>query len=551
LYRRSDDRQENSILRQRQGLEPYARRRGYDTVAEYVFDGIPGDEINRHPDWLRLLQDAEAGKWSILLVDEPSRLSREDPDYFVRDVKIPLKEAGVQVDSASKGLLDWETLSGDIMTLIHSHESREEVRKMSRRVLAGMARKAKDGAFFGWRCPYGLRIERIIDPSSGKVIDRKCVFGPEEEVRTIRFIFDAVANRGWSLRRIRRELEARGVKPPLSASKKSGKPGTGYWSRNTLARILRNRKYVGDLPWNETHQGKYSQWKDGAVQQDGTSKRRRGPSAAEDWIVVPDLIPPLIDRDTFTRAGAVLVASQKRTSPSREQNYLFTRTLVCGDCGAFLRGEIYRGQKVYLCSAYKEHGVKACYRNKVEEKSLLESIVAVLLNDVLNPTRLDAIEEEMKRLLEAERDTGGVERLRQQIGALERDIAQGNDRLVRLPEDRIPGIVAKLRSWEKERDELQIRLAEMESGTSRSQAILDEARRQLWRLRESLEGNDEEVQATVIREVVARIEVRFAHEKTPGRYSKKGKGGKLLTRPTGAVLYVRPGLGLSCLSTSL
>jgi DNA invertase Pin-like site-specific DNA recombinase len=286
-------------------------------VAEYVFDGIPGDEINRHPDWLRLLEDAQAGAWSILLVDEPSRLSREDPDYFVRDVKIPLKEAGVQVDSVSKGILDWETLSGDIMTLIHTHESREEVLKMSRRVLAGMARKAKDGAFFGWRCPYGLRIERIIDSTSGKVVDRKCVFGPEEEVRTIRFIFDAVANRGWSLRRICHELQARGVKPPVANGKKP--PADGHWSRNSLRRILRNRKYVGDLPWNVVAQGKYHQWKDGAVQPNGTGKRLAVKNAEDDWICVPDLIPPLVDRDTFTRTGAVLAASQKRTSPSQDQ----------------------------------------------------------------------------------------------------------------------------------------------------------------------------------------------------------------------------------------
>jgi hypothetical protein len=37
LYRNSDDKQENSVERQRQGVEPYARKKGYETVAEYVF----------------------------------------------------------------------------------------------------------------------------------------------------------------------------------------------------------------------------------------------------------------------------------------------------------------------------------------------------------------------------------------------------------------------------------------------------------------------------------------------------------------------------------
>jgi chromosome segregation ATPase len=194
--------------------------------------------------------------------------------------------------------------------------------------------------------------------------------------------------------------------------------------------------------------------------------------------------------------------------------------------------------------------VKKCHRNMVAEKPLLQSIIAVLIDEVLNPARLNAIEAEMKRQLEAERNAGGVERLRKQIDALEHDIDQGNARLVKLPEDMMAGVVAKIREWKQERDELVGRLGELEGAAGESKAILDEARRQLWRLRESLEGDDEEAQATVIREVVSRIEVKFVHEKTHGKTSRNGKGGKLLSRPAGAILYVRPGLGLSCLSHS-
>jgi hypothetical protein len=61
LYRNSDDRQENSVQRQRQGVEPYARHKGYEVIAEYVFDGIPGDEIGSHPDWHRLMKDGGSG----------------------------------------------------------------------------------------------------------------------------------------------------------------------------------------------------------------------------------------------------------------------------------------------------------------------------------------------------------------------------------------------------------------------------------------------------------------------------------------------------------
>jgi DNA invertase Pin-like site-specific DNA recombinase len=542
LYRNSDDKQENSVDRQRDGVVPYAHRKGYKIVTEYIFDGVPGDEIKRHPDWKRLLKDA-GGKWSVLLMDEPSRLSREDPDEFVAEVKLPLKRAGVRADSVTKGLLDWDTIGGHILTLVDTYKAHEEVRDLSRRTLGGVARRAKDGLWFGWRCPYGLRIERVIDSSTGEVTYRKCVFGPEEEVRAVRFIFDAIANRRWSLRRVCRELDARGIKPPISNGRK--RRGDERWSTRTIRGFLRNRKYIGDMPWNATHCGKYSRWQNGAVEQSQGTNRKIHRHGEDDWIVVPDLIPPLVDRDTFIRAQVALAENQKRTSPDGGRNYLLTRALVCGDCGAFMTG-IADGRdrhKAYICSKYKEYGTDACYRNTIQEKSLLNSILAVLLDTILDPARIDEIEAEMDRRLESERDTGGVNKIKKQIAALDKNIAQGNRNLTCLPEDRLAGVVDTLRALEGERASLQTRLKELETGTSQQKEVLAEARRQLWRLREALEGDDEEAQAAVIREVVSKIEVRFTHHRRAGKRRTQN-------RPAGAVLYVRPGLGLSVLTAS-
>jgi DNA invertase Pin-like site-specific DNA recombinase len=544
----SNNHQENSIARQKNQVVPYAAHKGFELAAEYADEGIAGDEFEKRSGFQRLLRDAAAGKFEVILVDEPSRLSRDDPIDFIVKVVDPLRRAGVRVDTVSAGPLDYESLAGIILSVVHADKSSGETKTLSRRTLAGMARLAKEGLWFGWICPYGLRIVRTIDPTTGKVTDRECVYGPEEEVRHVRFIFDTMANRGWSLRRICRELEARGAKLPKGNGYGKNK-AEGRWNTRTVRKILTNRKYVGDLPWNETHQGKYSAWKDGAVVQSGTINRRTHRHQAEDWIVAPDIIPPLIDRNTFTRAGTALAAAQKRTSPQGDFRYLLTHALVCGDCGAFLRGQPDHGRKSYICAKYKEYGSEACHRNTVLEAPLLESILAVLLDEVLNPARLDAIEAEMDRQLQAERDAGGIERLRQQIGALEHDIAQGNVNLARLPEDRLAGVVATIRGWEGERDTLRARLGELENGSDESRHVLDEARKQLWRLREALEGDDEEMQAAVVREVVSKIEMRFTHEQTHGQRSATGKG-RTLNRPAGAVLYVRPGLGLSCVVTS-
>jgi DNA invertase Pin-like site-specific DNA recombinase len=549
-YRKSTDRQEDSIDRQRDAVAAYARRRGYEPAGEpYVDEGIAGDVFDRRPAFQRLLKDAAAGKFDVIVMDEPSRLSRQDPIDLIELVVAPLRRSGVTLDTASKGPIDYGSLAGIIMMTVHAHKASEESMDLSRRVLGGIARRAKAGDWFGWMAPYGLRIIRDVDQATGKVLGRKCVLGPEEEVRAVRFVFEAVADRGWTLRRVCRELEARGARPPVGNGR-GGNKAEGRWNPSTVRKMLTNRKYVGDMPWNEVHAGKYSFLEGGEVRQHGTINRRVSRNGQADVVVVPDVLPAIIDRATFARAGAALALARQRTSPSGgAAHYLFTHLLVCGDCGSFMRGCPVHGKKGYLCARYKEYGSGACSRNTVREAQVKDAVMGHLLGEILSPQRLDEVEAEMERRIEAERKSGEADRLKGQVQALEKDIAQGNANLARLPADRLPGVIAQVRAWEGERAGLLARLDELESGAGQAKAVLGEARKQLWRLREALEGDDEEAQAAVIREVISKVEVRFTHERTSGRRSATGQG-RVLCKPAGLVLYVRPGLGLSCLVTS-
>jgi site-specific DNA recombinase len=546
--RMSTTHQEDSPERQRKAVLPYCERKGYKVTGEYEDLGIAGDEFDKRPGFRHMLRDATAGKFDVIVSDEPSRLSRQDVVDFIATVVKPLKEAGVRLDTASDGPVGWDDLAQLLMLTIRQDKSAGEAKSLSRRTLGGMVKKAAAGTLFTSLPPYGLRVVRTIDPESGKVIDRKFVFGPEEEVLTVRFIFEAVADRGWSLRRVCRELRERRVKPP-TAGRGANKAG-GFWNPTTVRRILQNRKYVGDLDWNNVHTGKYSAWRGGRVEQDGTVNRKCRPNHEADIIVVPDVIPPIIDRDTFARAGAALAEARNRTSPRAEgDRYLFTHMLTCGDCGAFLRGQPICGHKAYICSSYKEYGSGACSRNTVGEAALKRAIIGTLKDEILSPARLDEIEAEIVRRLDEERASGEADRLRARATELAKDIAQGNVNLARLPADRLAGVVAQVREWEGERAGVLARLKELEDGGTEAKAILDEARKQLWRLREALADDDEEAQAAVIREVVSKAEIRFTHERTHGKRGASGVG-RTLSKPTAVVMYVRPGLGLSCLLTT-
>jgi DNA invertase Pin-like site-specific DNA recombinase len=110
-YRTSTDKQEHSIARQKGQVVPYARQNGYELVGEYADAGIAGDELARRGGFQKLLRDAAAGKFTTILVDEPSRLSRQDPIDFIVKVVDPLRKAGVAVDTVVSGPLDYESLA--------------------------------------------------------------------------------------------------------------------------------------------------------------------------------------------------------------------------------------------------------------------------------------------------------------------------------------------------------------------------------------------------------------------------------------------------------
>lgn len=545
-YRKSTDDQQQSIERQKDQIALYAASRGYRCVREFKDEGIAGDIFDRRTGFQQMLAAAAKKEFAVIVVDEPSRLSRQNPVELIETVIAPLRRAGIKIDTASKGPLDYDSLAGLIMMTVHAHKSEDESRDLSRRVLGGIVRKAKKGSWFGGVVPYGLRVVREIDPETGDILSRKYVLGPPEEVRVVGLIFDLAANYGWSLRRICRELEDRGVKPPVGNGRGKNKQ-IGRWKFTTVRAILLNRKYVGDFDWNKVHMGKYSALVGGRIEQSGAPNRRTSRNALSDVVIVPDVIPPIIDRDTFARAKTNLEQSRTRTSPCRDQNhYLFTHMLVCGDCGSFLHGQLNRGRKSYVCSKYKEYGPTACHRNTVEEKRLMRTILAVLQNDIFCPAHLEAIEKKLTVRIKEEKSSGETERLKARAESLAKDIAQGNINLARLPDDRLPGVVAQVRSWEDERAGIVSRLSELENGSERLAKQLAETKKQLWLFRDALFLDDEEAQTTVIRQVVSKIEVRFDHIITKGQHSSTGKGRRR-NQAASIGVCLRPDLGLSYL----
>lgn len=120
--RMSTARQEDSPERQIAQIESHAKRCSYTIREVYCDLGVAGDDSER-PGLLRLLADAMARKFDVILIDEPSRLSRSKPSRFIAEVIYPLENAEVSVESVSAGPLRWDDIGGLIMTEAPYHPS--------------------------------------------------------------------------------------------------------------------------------------------------------------------------------------------------------------------------------------------------------------------------------------------------------------------------------------------------------------------------------------------------------------------------------------------
>jgi DNA invertase Pin-like site-specific DNA recombinase len=526
-YRMSDDHQEHSIERQQSQVRPYALAKGYKVVREYQDEGIPGDEVARRPQFRRLLADAVAGHIDVILCDDVDRFGRFDPIKYGAVVD-PIREAGVRLETVAQGAIDWgDTLSvlNDTMRMAFK---REQSRDTARRILTKFLVMAERGEWIG-KTPYGYRKDPltkrlVIDPREGEVV---------------RWLFHTYATRDVGLGWLVDELRRRGVKAPR---------GGAVWQTNTIRQLFLNRNYLGDFHWGLKPGGKYYRF--GGAGKAEKSKRKKGHKTPEaEWLVVPDTHPALVDRDTFNRVRAKLAENQKHTTPQKGGgDWLLSKLMVCSHCQHYMVGIGGARERRYRCGGYQLHGGRFCHHHVIRERPVLDALVNRLQADLLNPDNLERLRKEIRRQATAGRSDAEAQarNLRARVAELGRQIDRGNENLALLPRDRIPGVVAKLRAWEAERDRLAAEAEALERGpdVASLERSIDAAEALLWRLRDALTSAEPAAVRAVLRELVTRIEL--AWEPRP----KKSNPAKTTYVFSRGLIYLRVDDDVSKLVTS-
>src|SRR5882757_6122584 len=314
-------REESTIASQTAALIEFARSRGYQVPAEWVFEdeGYSGASLVR-PGLERLRDLAAEGQIEAVLVHASDRLSRK---YAYQVLLIEeLGRHGVETIfvKAPQGATAEDQLLVQFQGMIAEYE-RAQILERSRRGKRHRAHSGEVSVMSG--APYGYRYIRKTDeaPAAYTVL--------EAEARVVQRVYEIYTVEGLSIGEITRRLNAEGI-PTRKASAR--------WERSTVWAILRNSAYRGVACFGKTRVSARTRVlrplrRRGVITPSTTAGHER---PREEWIEIP--VPALVSEDRFARAQELLQENKIRSRRRTIEPSVVQGLVSCQKCGyAFSR----------------------------------------------------------------------------------------------------------------------------------------------------------------------------------------------------------------------
>jgi DNA invertase Pin-like site-specific DNA recombinase len=539
--RYSTDQQDGSDEQQLGEIRKLADRAGCRIVATFTDQGISGDSGRElRPDFARLLDAVEAGKYDVVLAWDTSRLGRQD-SCDGTDLLRACKRTGTVILTCRDGRIDPRESMDRLRWAFSAEGNHMENRRRAYNTTRGLIKNALKGNHNGSRANFGL--DRAQFTPSGEMV-RRLAPGQRKDckdhvvrlvssensdaVAAVRYAFQRFDSADVTLRGLCRELEARGYPSPAGRR----------WNHMTLRTILSNPVYRGASRWGRKAVGKYHHSQgDDVVPADG----RRGAKPAGECILVEGS-DGLVEDELFDRVQRRLQQRARRQAP--RARFPLSGLVICGNCGLPMTGRTIKQRNptgkqyvyvVYTCKRYLEDGPRSgCGNFHVRADRLLNWLVGALQQAFLGPGR-DELVQRVRSDLEARTDRSGDDtgRLRKRLAALDGEI--GNlVRLARMTPD-VAEVAAELERLQSERETVKAELARV-AGATCPDDVETEAQRvadRLWQLGEAMKTAKPETLRELIRQAVSRIVCRFEKGTTKtGRTRCKLVKGKVLLRPS-------------------
>lgn len=466
-----------SIPSQRRNVKVYAKSHNIRIVNEYIDEAFTATNSNR-PSFQRMLKDAKEKKFKHIIVHKFDRFSRDSRE--AKNIIYELQLLGIKITSVLEDYGDTPEglMQRDLQLILAEYYSNN----LSREVSKGLYENAYNGIANGSTPLIGYRI----NPET-----RRYEINPDT-VEIPRLIFKRFVYDRWSYREISEELRSIGYKTSF---------GNDWNDKSAFYDILSNKRYIGIYTFGRTYKNPIT-------------KKRNQHRKNDTILEVPDMIPKIIDEETFYKAQEILeYRKRRRGSFKAKENYILSGLIFCGKCGNTYHGNArWNKAKTSKCCSYRCAGktqklTMKCTSHEIL-KDTIESYVINTLTHLLNREDItDKIVEccNQKLLEQSKKQIGDTAIIRSQMNKN----SQKTKNLLAVIEtmgiESSNSIFEQLEQLENERKNLEIRLRNAEVIKSpdlvnkkKIRAIIDELKVNL------VSGNDRRMK-DVIRLLIHKI----------------------------------------------
>lgn len=309
---------EEVLRKHHKALDECAQRHGL-VIAEYFSEVVSGESLYARPQMLRLLEAVEAGSCDAVLCMDLDRLSRGR----MKDQGIILdafRDSGTLIVTPDK-VYNLSDEIDDELAEFKTFMSRREYKIINKRLRRGLQRSIQEGCYVA-NAPYGYR---------NVYIDRRPtleIFEPEAKL--VRVMFQLYAD-GYGCVSIAEQINAMGGRPHRSSA----------FSRNSIAKILRNPTYIGKIVWDQKRHIKKNAR--------GNSKNIVIYNPREKWTITDGLHPAIIEKELFDKVQEIMEGRYRPAYHDGTIKSPLAGLVKCVKCGNNMQRILSKGEPYLLC----------------------------------------------------------------------------------------------------------------------------------------------------------------------------------------------------------
>jgi DNA invertase Pin-like site-specific DNA recombinase len=387
----------------------------------YEDEGWARDTADHRPAFQKMIKLVEEGIIKWIVVDALDRFGTKS-EYQLIHYLYKLQEAGCKLYDVKGKEWTAADIATTVTAVVEGNKSSDEPRKLSGRVLGGMAAKIEAGEWMGGAVRLGLDVGCFSRSEPERELWRVILEGRDKRLKVY---FDGTSHRFDGSRNFpqhQKQIEMLRLVPSRDRGKVAAAISVfnrysqeaitfsalaqyvndlGYrtcfgnkflW--DSMAEMLADPIYLGYYEWNKVHRGKFNRFSQGRTQLELNLAKNSTPNDKADWIRSRRLFPALIDLGIWNKVQAKL---NRRTvssrGPSSPTVYL-SGLLSCARCngtmmvGTATRNDIKAGDNNYMCSTYFKAtrdkdtaSTFTCQRNGVWQ-SEIEPYITKYLEDV-------------------------------------------------------------------------------------------------------------------------------------------------------------------------